>query len=292
MSTVRTKIRRCDLFYVGCFLTKEGGYYNTARKILEMGGNTYQVFTRNPRGGGALKAADPEDFRKLNGLIASGEIHAPLAHAPYVYNPCAKDGHIREFTAQTMREELEMLDGIDGALYNFHPGNHVGQGAEAGIEFIADMLNSIMWEGMNTVVLLETMAGKGTEIGRTFEELEEIIERVSPSLSPSLGVCLDTCHIHDGGYAISEDPGRVLGEFDRVIGLDRLRAVHLNDSKNPVGSHKDRHEKLGEGFISMDAVKYLINCDELEGVPFYLETPNDDDGYAREIAMLKSWRTR
>ncbi len=280
------------MFYVGCFLSKEGGYYGTAKKILSMGGNTYQVFTRNPRGGGVLKAADPEDFRLLNELIKAEDMHAPLAHAPYVYNPCGKDEHVREFTAQTMREELELLDPIDGVLYNFHPGNHVGQGTKVGIGYIADMLNSIMWEGMRTTVLLETMAGKGTEIGRTFEELEEIIERVSPSLSPRLGVCLDTCHIHDGGYPISEAPDRVLEEFDRVIGLHRLRAIHLNDSKNPVGSHKDRHEKLGEGYISLEAVRYLVNCDELEGVPFYLETPNDDEGYAREIALLKSMRTK
>ncbi|MBR3417024.1 MAG: deoxyribonuclease IV [Clostridia bacterium] len=280
------------MFYVGCFLTKEGGYYGTARKILGMGGNTYQVFTRNPRGGGVLKAAGPEDFRKLNELTASGTVHPPLAHAPYVYNPCAKDEHIREFTRDTMREELEMLDGINGALYNFHPGNHVGQGEEAAFVFISDMLNSIMWEGMNTYVLLETMAGKGTEMGRTFEELAEIISRVRSPLRDRLGVCLDTCHIHDGGYKISEDPQGVLDEFDRVIGIERLRAIHLNDSKNPVGARKDRHEKLGDGYISLEAVKYLINCDDLEGIPFYLETPNDDEGYAREIALLKEMRTK
>ncbi len=280
------------MFYVGCFLTKEGGYSGTAEKILSMGGNTYQVFTRNPRGGGVLKKPDPEDLEALNAMMVEHGMHAPLAHAPYVYNPCAKDPHIREFTAQTMREELELLEGINGALYNFHPGNHVGQGVEAAVEYISDMLNSIMWEGMNTTVLLETMAGKGTEIGRSFEELEAIIERVSPALSPKLGVCLDTCHVHDAGYPISEAPDRVLEEFDRVVGLDRLKAIHMNDSKNPVGSKKDRHEKLGEGFISLGAMEYLVNCEKLEGVPFYLETPNENDGYEKEIAMLKQMRKK
>lgn len=279
------------MFYVGCHMSKTGGYSGTAKRILQMGGNTYQVFTRNPRGSGG-SAADPADLAELNRIVRENGMHPPLAHAPYIYNPCAADEHIREYTADTMRAELMMLEGIDGAIYNFHPGNHVGQGADEGIRLIAGMLNSILWEGMKTTVLLETMAGKGTEIGRTFEELARIIDLVEPALRDHMGVCLDTCHVHDGGYAISEDPAAVLAEFDRVVGLDRLRAIHVNDSKNPVEAHKDRHAKLGEGYIKSEAFEYLVNCDELEGVPFYLETPNDEAGYEREIAYLRSLRKK
>ena len=258
------------------------------RRALSIGGNTFQFFTKNPRGRSMGKPADPADVAALCSLMKEENMHAPLAHAPYTYNPCSADASIREYTAESMHRELEFLESIDGAMYNFHPGCHVGQGADVGIDFISDMLNSIMWKGMKTVVLLETMAGKGTELGRNFEELACIIEKVDPSVRDNVGVCLDTCHVHDGGYPIARDPESVLDEFDRVIGLDRLRAVHLNDSKNPMGASKDRHEKLGLGNIPTAAMEKLINHPRLDGIPFYLETPNELDGYAAEISLLRS----
>lgn len=278
------------MFYIGCHLSKEGGYYAAGNKALSIGGNTFQFFTRNPRGRSTQKDTDFEDIKALCVLMKEKFMHAPLAHAPYIYNPCAKDENIRKYTAQTMKSELEFLENIDGAMYNFHPGNHVGQGVEKGIEYISEMLDFVLWPDMSTVVLLETMAGKGTEIGRSFEELRMIIDSVDARLRDKLGVCLDTCHIHDGGYPISDSPDKVLEEFDRVIGLERLKAVHLNDSKNPVGAAKDRHAKLGEGYISLQSMEYLINHPALRDVPFYLETPNELDGYEKEIALLKSLR--
>lgn len=276
------------MFYIGCHLSKEGGYLAMGQRALSIGGNTFQFFTRNPRGGSTSKSADPEDVAALCRLMEENNMHAPLAHAPYTYNPCSADESIREYTASSMHSELELLESIDGAMYNFHPGCHVGQGADAGIEFVSGMLDSIMWEGMKTIVLIETMAGKGTEIGRSFEELSRIIERVNPLVRDNVGVCLDTCHVHDGGYPIAEDPAGVLDEFDRVLGLERLRAIHLNDSKNPVGAAKDRHERLGHGNIPLSSMEKLINDPRLEGIPFYLETPCDLNGYAEEIKLLRS----
>lgn len=278
------------MFYIGCHLSKEGGYYAAGQKALEIGANTFQFFTRNPRGRASSKDTDLEDVKALDILIKENSMHAPLAHAPYIYNPCAKDENIRQYTAETMKKELELLENIDGAMYNFHPGNHVGQGEDVAVKYISDMLNSVLKPGFSTIVLLETMAGKGTEMGRTFEELRRIIDLVEPEFQDKLGVCLDTCHIHDGGYPISESPDKALEEFDNVLGLDRLKAVHLNDSKNVVGAKKDRHEKIGEGYISLDSMAYLINHPALRDVPFYLETPNELDGYQKEIALLKSLR--
>ncbi len=257
------------------------------KRALSIGGNTFQFFTKNPRGRSAGKPADPADVSALCELIKENGMHAPLAHAPYTYNPCSADRTVREYTTASMRGELEFLESIEGAMYNFHPGCHVGQGVEAGIEYISGMLGSIMWKDMKTKVLLETMAGKGTELGRNFEELAQIIEKTDGSVRDNLGVCLDTCHVHDGGYKIAEDPDGVIDEFDRVIGISRLRAIHLNDSKNPIGAAKDRHERLGLGHIPLDAMERLINHPKLQGIPFYLETPNELEGYAEEINLLK-----
>ena len=277
------------MFYIGCHLSVSGGYENMAREALSIGANAFQYFTRNPRGSSS-KTPSPEDVAAMVALIGENSIAPPLAHAPYTYNPASADAHIREYTAEAMGKELRFLEAIPGALYNFHPGCHVGQGIEVGIGFISDMLNSIVLEDQNATVLLETMAGKGSEIGSRFEEIREIIERVDEKIRPKIGVCLDTCHVTDAGYDIANDPDGVVAEFDRVIGLGRLRAVHLNDSKNPVGAHKDRHEKIGDGYLGLDAFKRIINHEALRDLPFFLETPCDLEGYAREIALLKTLR--
>ena len=259
------------------------------RVAASIGANTFQYFTKNPRGSKS-KPADPADVAALTEFLKENGFAAPLAHAPYTYNPCSSDERIREFTRTSMRSELEFLEALPGSLYNFHPGCHVGAGAEAVIASCAVCLNEIMFEGMHTTVLIETMAGKGTEIGRTFEEIRAIIDGVRPEYREMLGVCLDTCHVSDGGYDIAADPDAVLDEFDRVIGLERLRAVHLNDSKNPIGSHKDRHEKIGEGTLGLAGIANIINHPKLCHLPFYLETPNEAAGYAKEISLLKSLR--
>lgn len=277
------------MFNIGCHLSLSGGYLNMGKVSASIGANAFQYFTKNPRGSKS-KPADPEDVAALAAFIRENGFAKPLAHAPYTYNPASSDERIREYTVTSMRSELEFLESLPGSLYNFHPGCHVGAGADAGIELCAGCLNEIMFEGMHTTVLIETMAGKGTEIGRNFEEIRTIIDHVSPHLRDSLGVCLDTCHISDGGYDIAADPDAVLDEFDRVIGLDRLHAVHLNDSKNPVGAHKDRHEKIGEGTLGIGGITRIITCEKLRDLPFYLETPNDVDGYAREIALLREIR--
>ncbi|MBQ8202596.1 MAG: deoxyribonuclease IV [Clostridia bacterium] len=269
---------------IGCHLSASKGYLHMAREAASIGANTFQFFTRNPRGGNArpLDLRDTEAFRAFAQEHAFGQI---LAHAPYTLNGCSADPAIRDFARRTMADDLQRLEATPGNLYNFHPGSHVGQGVETGVQYIADMLNSVLWADMQTTVLLETMAGKGSEVGSSFEELQAIIDHVE--LSDHLGICLDTCHVHDAGYDIVHDLDGVLTAFDRVIGLDRLKALHINDSKNPRSARKDRHEKLGEGHIGLDAILRITEHPALRHLPMLLETPNELDGYAREIAILK-----
>ena len=278
------------MFKIGCHLSTEGGYLSMGKRILSVGGNTFQYFTKNPKGGRTTKNPDPNDVADLFSLIKENNMIMPLAHAPYTYNPASKDEAVRRYSMESMSGELKFLESLPGSLYNFHPGCHVGQGVEVGCGYIADLLNNVLWNGMHTKVLLETMAGKGTEIGRSFEELRDIIDRVDPLLRENLGVCFDTCHVSDAGYDIINDLDGVLREFDRAVGLDRLYAVHLNDSMNPPGSHKDRHAKIGEGEIGSAALVRIINHPLISDRPFYLETPNDLDGYGREIAFLQEKR--
>lgn len=255
-----------------------------AETAISIGANTFQFFTRNPRGGKA-KTIDETDIEKFLDYAAQNGISKILAHAPYTLNACSADEKVREFALNTMIDDLKRMEYTPGQLYNFHPGSHVKQGAEAGITLIADQLNAVLYPEMTTTVLLETMAGKGSEVGRSFEELRAIIDRVA--LNEKLGVCLDTCHVHDGGYDIVNHLDDVLAEFDRIIGIKRLKAIHINDSKNPLGAHKDRHEKIGEGFIGTKAFEQIINHPALRDLPFYLETPNELDGYEKEIRLLK-----
>ena len=275
------------MFTIGCHLSASKGYLAMAKQAVELGGNTFQFFTRNPRGG-AAKAIDPADVAAFHDYAAQNGIHTILAHAPYTLNACAADERVQEFCLATMRDDLQRMEFTPGQLYNFHPGSHVKQGVEVGIEKIAATLNQILWEDMTTTVLLEVMAGKGSEVGSKFEEIRAIIDRTV--LSDKLGVCIDTCHVYDGGYDIVGDLDGVLEQFDRVVGLSRLRAVHINDSKNPFASHKDRHEKIGFGSIGNEAFARIVNHPALRDLPFYLETPNELDGYAEEIALLKSFR--
>ncbi len=269
---------------IGCHLSTSKGFAAMGKTALSIGANTFAFFTRNPRGG-AAKAIDPADAAALRDLMAANSFGTLVAHAPYTLNPCSDKPHAREFARQCMADDLVRMEAVPGSYYNFHPGSHVKQGAEAGIELISDLLNEVLRPDQTTTVLLETMAGKGTEVGRTFEELAAIIDRVE--LSDHMGVCLDTCHVHDGGYDIVGDLDGVLEEFDRIVGIERLRAVHLNDSKNPCGAHKDRHERIGEGFIGTDAFARIVCHPQLRDLPFILETPNDLDGYAAEIALLR-----
>lgn len=278
------------MFKIGCHLSTEGGYLSMGERILSVEGNTFQYFTKNPKGGKQNKVPDMDDVAALVSLIKENGLTPPLAHAPYTYNPCSKDEGVRDYSRDSMRGELEFLESIPGSLYNFHPGCHVGQGVEAGVEFISGMLDRVLWDGMNTTVLLETMAGKGTEMGRSFEELRMIIDHVDSGLRGNVGVCLDTCHVHDAGYDLVGDLDGVLREFDRIVGIDRLRAIHLNDSMNPRESRKDRHAKIGEGHIGRDAIAAIINHPSLRDLPFYLETPNDLMGYAAEIELLRNLR--
>ena len=270
---------------IGCHLSASKGFYHMGCEALSIGANTFQFFTRNPRGGSA-KDIDPVDAQKLNDLIKDNNFAKILAHAPYTLNACAEKEYVREFAFNTMLDDLKRMEYVPNNLYNFHPGSHVGQGVEKGIEMISGLLNSILWKDQTTTVLLETMSGKGSEVGSKFEELREIIDRVE--LDEKLGVCLDTCHVYDGGYDIVYDLDGVLTQFDKIIGLDRLKAIHINDSKNPFASHKDRHEKIGDGSIGAEAFERIINHPALRDLPFYLETPNELDGYAREITFLKS----
>lgn len=275
------------MFYIGCHLSAAKGYLAMAKDAKKIGANCFQFFTRNPRGGKA-KAIDEKDVAAFHVFAEENGISHFLAHAPYTLNACSKDADIRQFARETMADDLKRMEYIPNSLYNFHPGSHVKQGVETGIDYIADMLNEILMPDMTTTVLLETMAGKGSEIGRSFEELRAIIDKVE--LKDKLGVCMDTCHVSDGGYDIVNHLDPVLQEFDAVIGLNRLKAVHLNDSMNPCGSHKDRHAKIGEGCIGLEAITRIINHEKLRNLPFYLETPNELDGYAEEIALLRSLR--
>lgn len=270
---------------IGCHLSTTKGYENMGKEALKIGANTFQYFTRNPRGGKA-KDINEKDILALRKLMEENNFAKILAHAPYTLNGCSADESTREFASEMMADDLERLKYLPTSLYNFHPGSHVKQGVDVGINYIVEMLNKVLKPEHTTIVLLETMAGKGTEVGRTFEEIAEIIRRVE--LNEKMGVCLDTCHVYDAGYDIVNDLDGVLEEFDRIIGLDRLHAIHLNDSKNPFKSHKDRHEKIGEGEIGFEAIKRIINHPKLRNIPFFLETPNELDGYAKEIEMLKA----
>lgn len=269
---------------IGCHLSSSKGFESMGKEALKIGANTFQFFTRNPRGSKA-KAIDPVDVQKLINLMNENEFGVILAHATYTLNDCSAEEKTREFAWMTMKDDLERMEYLPGNLYNFHPGSHVKQGTELGIDYIANMLNDILWPEQQTIVLLETMAGKGTEIGRNFEELRAIIDKVE--LQDKIGVCLDTCHIHDGGYDIVNNLDVVVEEFNRVIGLERLKAIHLNDSMNPINAHKDRHAKIGEGMIGEEALLNIVNHPQLRNIPFYLETPNDIDGYLREISLIK-----
>ena len=268
---------------IGCHLSVSKGYLAMAKTAVSINADTFQFFTRNPRGGKA-KAIDVEDIESFKSFAAENGIDRVLAHAPYTLNACSPDERVREFAFTAMTEDLARMEYIPGQLYNFHPGSHVGQGREKGIELIAELLNRVLYPEMTTTVLLETMAGKGSVVGAESEELRAIIDRTE--LSDKLGVCLDTCHVYDAGYDIVNDLESVLEEFDRVVGLDRLKAVHINDSKNPIGSHKDRHERIGEGYIGIEAFERIINEPHLNRLPFYLETPNELEGYAKEIELL------
>lgn len=269
----------------GCHLSSSAGFLAMGNTALALGADTFQFFTRNPRGGRA-KALDLEDAAALAALMRAHCFGPVIAHAPYTINPCSAEPRTREFARETMADDLLRLEVLPGNYYNFHPGSHVGQGTEAGIALIAETLNAILMPDGRTTVLLETMAGKGTEIGGRFEELREILDRVDAGAR--MGVCLDTCHVYDAGYDIAGDLDGMLTEFDRVIGLSRLRALHLNDSKNPFGSHKDRHEKLGQGSLGAEAFRRIVRHPALHGLPMVLETPNDLPGYAAEIAFLRA----
>lgn len=270
---------------LGCHLSAAKGYLAMGRTALGIGANTFQFFTRNPRGG-AAKPVDEADIAAYLRFAGENGLGVILAHAPYTLNGCSDKPEIRDFARRTMADDLARLEKLPGNLYNFHPGSHVGQGTEAGIGQIAAMLNSVLWPGMHTTVLLETMAGKGSEVGGRFEELREILDRL-PEWADA-GVCIDTCHIHDAGYDIVGDLDGVLTEFDRVVGLRRVRAVHVNDSMNPCGARKDRHQKIGQGQIGTEALVRVMTHPALRHVPFFLETPNELDGYANEIALLRS----
>ena len=269
---------------IGCHLSTTKGFTNMGKEALSINANTFQFFTRNPRGGKA-KDIDEKDVTGLLEIMNKNEFAKVLAHAPYTLNACSADERTREFAIETMKDDLMRMEYIPNNLYNFHPGSHVKQGVDVGINYIVEMLNKVLNKEQTTIVLLETMAGKGTEIGRTFEELATIIDGVK--LKDKMGVCLDTCHVYDAGYDIVNDLDGVLEEFDRVIGLERLYAIHLNDSKNPFESHKDRHEKIGEGSLGIEAITRIINHPKLRNLPFFLETPNDIEGYKNEIEILR-----
>lgn len=269
---------------IGCHLSASKGYLAMGKEAVKIGANTFQYFTRNPRGG-AVKPLDLNDVEAYRIFAEEHGIEKILAHAPYTLNACAKDDSIRDFALRTMRDDLDRLAHLPESMYNFHPGSHVSQGAEKGIELIADLLNRVLTPEQPTMVLLETMSGKGSEVGRNFEELRAIIDRVE--CKEKMGVCLDTCHVYDGGYDIVNSLDEVISEFDRIVGLERLCAVHINDSKNPFASHKDRHEKIGLGSIGAEAFARIINHPALRKLPFYLETPNELDGYQQEISLLR-----
>ncbi len=273
------------MLHIGCHLSSSAGFAAMGRTALTIGADTFQFFTRNPRGSKA-KAIDPADAAALMALMTEHHFAPLIAHAPYTLNPCSAAAETRQFALETMADDLRRMEYLPGQYYNFHPGSHVGQGTDAGIALIADTLNAILTPEMTTTVLLETMSGKGSEVGGRFEELREILDRVA--LTEKMGVCLDTCHVSDAGYDIINDPDGVLTEFDRVIGLHRLKAIHLNDSKNPPGSHKDRHEVIGAGHLGLEALSRITRHPTLRHLPFCLETPNELPGYQAEIALLRA----
>ena len=274
--------------YIGNHLSSAKGYEAMGKQAVRLGGETFAFFTRNPRGGKA-KEIKPEDVEKFLEIAKEQHFGKIVAHAPYTMNACAAKEDIRELAHTMFTDDLKRMEYTPGNYYNFHPGSHVGQGMETGITLITELLNQVLHPEQTTTVLLETMAGKGSEVGRNFEELQAIIERVD--LKEKIGVCLDTCHVWDGGYDIVNNLDGVLEEFDRIIGLEKLKAIHLNDSLNPLGAHKDRHARLGEGHIGLTSLKRLINHPALAHLPFYLETPNDLAGYAKEIDMMReAWK--
>ncbi len=275
------------MFIIGCHLSSAAGFLAMGKQMLSIGANTCQYFTRNPRGAKA-KEIDPLDVSAYLDLINEAAVPCILAHAPYTLNACAAEKHLRQFTAEIITDDLIRMEMTPGNFYTFHPGSHVKQGVDVGISLIAEVLNSVLKPEQTTTVLLETLSGKGSDVGGNFEQLQRIIENVDQS--DKLGICLDTCHVWDGGYDIVNNLDGILEEFDEIIGISHLKAVHLNDSKNPLGSHKDRHAKIGEGEIGIEAITKIINHPILCDLPFYLETPNDIDGYAEEIKLLKSLR--
>ncbi|MBE7033532.1 MAG: deoxyribonuclease IV [Ruminococcaceae bacterium] len=275
------------MFYLGCHLSASKGFLHMAKEAVSIGANTFQFFTRNPRGF-AAKDIDEKDIAAFLEYTEENGFGKILAHAPYTLNPSSADEKVRDLALRIMQDDMLRMEYVPGNLYNFHPGSHVGQGAEKGIELTAELLNTILTPEQSTIVLLETMSGKGSEIGRSFEELREIIDKTN--LSEKVGVCLDTCHVYDAGYDIVGNLDGVLDEFDRIIGLDKLYAIHMNDSKNPFESHKDRHEKIGDGSIGLEAMKNIINNPRLKHLPVFLETPNELDGYKAEIELLRENR--
>lgn len=272
------------MLYIGCHLSSSKGFLAMGKEAVKIGANTFQFFTRNPRGG-AAKPIDEADVAAYNAFAKEHNFGTIVAHAPYTLNACAATEEIRKFARETMADDLKRMEYVPGNVYNFHPGSHVKQGVDIGIDYIIEMLNSILTKEQTTTVLLETMAGKGSEIGRNFEEIRRILDGVE--LKEKMGVCLDTCHVFDGGYDIVNNLDGVVKEFDSIIGLDKLKAVHLNDSMNVLGSHKDRHAKIGEGNIGTDALMAVVNHKAFANLPINLETPNDIEGYAKEIALIK-----
>lgn len=275
------------MFQIGCHLSISKGFLAAAKEIKSIGGNTFQYFSRNPQGGKA-KAWDQKDFEAYQAFAKDNGIDVLLCHAPYTLNACSANPETRDFARLCFKEDIKNLENFGNALYNFHPGSHTGQGVVVGINQIVEILDEILYEDMTTTVVLECMAGKGSEIGRSFEEIAEIISRVK--LPHKLGVCMDTCHVYSAGYDVVNKLDDVLNEFDAIIGLDKLKAIHLNDSKMPFASNKDRHEKIGDGTLGLDAIVNIINHPKLRHLPFYLETPNEIDGYKEEIELLKSKR--
>ena len=274
------------MLHIGCHLSASGGYRKMAMDALSIGADTFQFFTRNPRGG-AAKALDPADMKECAEICQKNDFAPLVAHSPYTLNPCGSDQRVRDFARQVFADDLAILEHLPGNCYNFHPGSHVGQGIEAGIDLVASLLDTVMKPGLKTQILLEAMSGKGSEVGSRFEELREIIDRTDRS--DELGVCLDTCHIYCAGYDIVNDLDSVIEEFDRIVGLHRLKAIHLNDSMQPFASHKDRHEKIGGGTLGLDAIRRIVTHPRLKGLPFILETPHDTlAGYAEEIKILRN----
>lgn len=283
------KIQKEDIMLnIGCHLSSSGGYENMAKQAIEIGANTFQFFTRNPRGFKA-KDIDYEDVKAFIQTAENNNFAKILAHAPYTLNPCSADTSIRALAKEILKDDIKRLELTPNNMYNLHPGSHVGQGVSEGIKYIAEALNENLSKKQTTLILLETMSGKGSEIGAKFEEIKQIMDKIE--LKEKIGVCLDTCHIYDGGYDIVNDLEGVIKEFDSIIGIKNLKAIHLNDSMNPFNNHKDRHQKIGEGSLGIKTIKNVINHPKLKNLPFYLETPNEIEGYAKEIALLKSLYT-